>query len=148
MPIAATSTRELIANRKLNRVVIDQRRKFTHAVILLPFFQYVAHAPHVVDQLAAVRIIDLCTQAANSDIDYIRIAVEVDVPNLLCYQRARQNLACAPHEQQQQVEFLGGQVDALTAAAYPVPRQIDLEVRHAQDVRLTRRPTPQYRAHP
>jgi len=89
IPMAAISTSELSAKYALNRYVIDQCFKRNQSNPLSPVFKHVAHAPHVVNQLAAIRIIDLCTQAANGDVDHIRIAVEVHVPNLLRDKSAR-----------------------------------------------------------
>jgi hypothetical protein len=94
-------------------------------------------------------LVDLQAQPAHGDIDHVGIAVEVHVPHRGGDERARQDLAATAHEQLQQGIFLGRQLDASTAAQHATAQQVQLQIGHAQDGRLARRPAaPQQGPHP
>src|SRR5262245_46437205 len=64
-------------------------------------FEDIARAANGVDQLAGKRIVELAPQAPDRHVHDIRVAVEVDVPDLLGDERARQHLALVAYEQAQ-----------------------------------------------
>src|SRR6266404_4543672 len=55
----------------------------------------IADTADSVDELAVERVIHFRAQPAHMDFDHVRVAFEVDVPDLLSDQRARQHVARA-----------------------------------------------------
>jgi hypothetical protein len=78
------------------------------------------------EELAIKWIIDLCAKPPHMDFDNVRIAFEVDVPDLLGDQRPRQNFARAAQKQRQQLEFLGRKVEQTSAAQRAMPVHVQL----------------------
>ena len=114
MPTSAMTTNEASANEAVRRPVIDHCAK-PRTLSLGPVFQHVANAAHVVHQFGVEGVVDFCAQAAHRDIDDVGVAVEIHVPNLFGDECSRQHLAGAPHQQREQAEFLGRQIETLTA---------------------------------
>lgn len=111
-------------------------------------FQHIAHAAHGLDQARLEILIDLASQTPDRDLDDIGVAVEIHVPHLRGNQRARQHFTVAAHQQFQQAEFLGGQVNALPGPAGAPAQQVQFQIGHPQQAFLIRAPaTAQDAAH-
>src|SRR4051794_16102214 len=59
----------------------------------------IAGPPHGVDQLRVERVVHLRPEPADVDVDDVRAAVEIHVPDLLGDERPRQHLADSPGEE-------------------------------------------------
>ncbi|MCY1428904.1 hypothetical protein D9M71_448030 [compost metagenome] len=88
------------------------------------------------DQFVVEGVVDFGTQAADRDFHHIGVAVEVHVPHQRNDLGARQHFAALAHQQVQQGELLGGQVDTLAAAVSTVPTWVQLQVGDFQGIRL------------
>ena len=93
-------------------------------------------------------IVQLAAQAAHRHVDDVGVAVEIHVPDLLGQRGARQHLALAAQQQHEEVEFLGGQVQAAAVALGAASGQVQFQAGQAQDRRLLRAATAQQRLHP
>src|SRR6185312_4406724 len=107
----------------------------------------IAQPSHCVDELPFEGIVDLGAQPANMDIDDIAVAVERHVPDLLRDERPRQHVALVLHEQRQQQELFGRELERRAAAHGAVTPHVEREIRILRP--LVRRPAaaPQQRAH-
>ena len=101
------------------------------------------------DELVLEGVVDLRTQATDRDFHDIGVAIEIHVPDQGNDLGAREHLTAAAHQQVQQGELLGGQVDALFAAVGAMTGRVQFEVVDLEDVRDARLfATPQERADP
>ncbi|KAG0771440.1 hypothetical protein G6F22_016472 [Rhizopus arrhizus] len=96
--------------------------------------KHITHAAHGVHQLSLERVVDLAAQPSHRDFDHIGVAVEIDVPHLFCQFQARQDFALFAHQQHQQGEFFGGQVQAHAIAAGAAAQQVQLQPVDSQQV--------------
>src|SRR6188474_790380 len=74
----------------------------------------ISHPAHGVDQLPFEGLIDFGSEAADVNIDDIRAAVEVHVPDLFGDGRAGENLTGPTREEGEESELLGGQIELLS----------------------------------
>lgn len=86
------------------------------------------------DQLEVEAVVDLRPQAADGDFHHVGVVVEVHVPDQRDDLRPGDDVAVAPHQQVQQGELLGRQVDPHPAAEGPVAAGVQLQVGDPQDV--------------
>jgi len=86
------------------------------------------HAAHRVQQLLFERIVDLAAQPPDGHFHQVGVAVEIHVPHLLSQLRARQHVALAAHEQGQQRELLGGQLEPMSVARGLARNHIEAQV--------------------
>ena len=80
------------------------------------------------DKFVLERIVDLGAQAPDRHVDHVGIAVEVHVPDQGNDLRAGQGFPWVAHEQAQQGEFLGSQLDAQVTPERAVATRIQLKV--------------------
>ncbi len=101
------------------------------------------------DQFAGEVIVNLDSQASYRDFDDVGVAVEIHVPDLGRDQRFGQHFALAAQKHFQQGEFLGGEVDAPTAAFDATADQVQAQVGQLQaGFLLCRTASTQQAAHP
>ena len=78
----------------------------------------VAAAAHSVDQLAAVRPVDLGAQPRDVRLDYAGLRLEMEAPHPLEQHRARQHAALVAHQHLEQAELARLQIDHIRAARH------------------------------
>src|SRR5262245_66171003 len=76
------------------------------------------HSAHRVDKGVRSPPIHLASQAANIDVDDVRHGIEMQIPDVLQEQRARNNLSGVANEIRQELELLRQQLDRTPLAAH------------------------------
>ena len=94
------------------------------------------------------RAVDLLSQVADVDIDDVRPALEREVPGAVEQLGAAERHAGPAHEQLEQRELLGGEVELLVAAPRPVRSRIQTEIADLEDGRPLHRRASSQRAQP
>lgn len=96
----------------------------------------------------AQRIVQLAAQAPHGHFHHIGFAVEVHVPHLLGERRSGQHAPLAAHQQGEQGELLGGQVDPHAFTVAFACNQIEFQVGQFQHGVLLQRPPALQGLHP
>src|SRR5580698_3601544 len=112
----------------VNRNVIDDhhRRDLREPpVSWSAVFKDIADSADGVHQFFREWLVYFLSQTADGDIHHVRIAIEIHVPHLLGNDGAREDFARAPGEQRQEIEFLGGQIDAFSLARHFATGKVD-----------------------
>src|SRR5499433_1688832 len=91
------------------------------------------HAAHRVDEGVRSSPIHLPSQAANIDVDDVRHGIEMQIPDVLQEQRARNDLTRVANEIRQELELLRQQLDLPPLAAHGAGEQVHLQVAHPQE---------------
>src|SRR6266550_1762833 len=99
-------------------------------------------APHGLDQLYRILIVDLPAQTPHQHLEYVRERVVVLVPDVSGNRSAINHLPVMKHEEFQQRELLRRQLDRLPRAPHPLAIEIDLEIRNAKSLRQRRAAAP------
>ena len=125
------------AYQAVRRVASDQARlvEADGTLASATGFQYIARPTHRMDQLLLKRVICFGAQTPDMDIHDVRITLEVDVPDHLGDQRARQYFPLAPRKQTKQRKFLGSEAEAPTVAGGAMREEIDFKVRNDLEIR-------------
>ena len=78
--------------------------------------------------------IQLAAKAPDGNVDDVGPVIEVHIPDLLRDFGAREHLAFAAHQQSQQLELLGRELEPLSGADSAPPREVDFQVRAGEIV--------------
>jgi 4-amino-4-deoxy-L-arabinose transferase-like glycosyltransferase len=98
-----------------------------------------------VNQLEGKGVIDLLAQAADGDVDDIRVAVEMHVPDLLGDDGPRQHFALTADEEPEEGKLFRGQSDLRSSAQSLPPNRVDDQIAEAEALALTRLSSPEVR---
>src|ERR1700759_4575971 len=88
----------------------------------------ITNAANRMDEFLRKRVVQLCSQPADDDIDDICIGVEGHVPNLLDDFAPRNHFAGGTGKVSQEEEFFWSQIQGLSCAHRPLPGNVDLEI--------------------
>src|SRR4051795_680383 len=116
----SATTRPTVASAitpRMRRARSESRR----ITLLALHFQHVAGLPHGADERRPGGV-ELAAQVAHVRLDDVAAAAEVVVPHVLEDLRLREHAARVEHEEAQQVELGGGQLDRRLAAEDIVAR--------------------------
>src|SRR6266542_3819792 len=92
----------------------------------------VAHAAHGADQRTRKTTVDLVAKVVDVDLDNVRGGLTVVAPDVLGDLVLTEDAARIAHEIGQQIEFLGGQLDAQFAALRLVAAHVEHQVANLQ----------------
>src|SRR5215831_18453212 len=91
------------------------------------------HSAHRVDEGIRSSPIHLASQAASIDIENVRHGIEMQIPDVLQEQRARNDLSGVANEIRQELELLRQQLDLPPLATHGASEQVHLQVAHPQE---------------
>src|SRR6185503_396395 len=89
----------------------------------------VSGSPQCLNQLDRVLVVDLAPQPAYENLEHVRERIVVLVPDVRGDRGAIDDLAFVQHEELEQRELLGCQLDWLSRASYPVCVEVNFQVR-------------------
>src|SRR5262245_1196487 len=115
---------------------------------LAPVFEDIPGTPHGVKEFFFEGVVNLRTKASHVDIDHVRLAVEIHIPNLLGYQDPPEYFSRASRQEREQEEFLGSEINAATAPGDLMRSDIDFQVGDSKLVRMSGRRSAQNRLDP
>src|SRR3954465_14052599 len=88
--------------------------------------EHEADAAHRVDVARRGRVVaELLAQAADVDVERLRRAEPVDVPDLVDEPLAGDDRPCAAHEKREEVELLAGDLDRRAALRHRARRRVE-----------------------
>src|SRR5579875_3592606 len=122
--MTARTTAIASAKPRVRRTRIGSRRRCTPSVCAQP----VADATHRLDRVAPERTVDLLPQVAHVDVDDVRAALEGDVPGAVEKLGAAERDSRPAHEQLEQRELLGGEVELPLAPPGSMGGRVEAEV--------------------
>src|SRR5262249_25766817 len=112
----------------------DPDPRYAAAVVSCRGVELVAHAPHDLDVRWPARVaLDLLAQSANVHRDRALITEEVAVPDGVEQLVAAERLPTVSHEEVQQVELLGGQIDGQVHHVHRSVVRIQANIATTQD---------------
>ena len=94
--------------------------------------QGIADAAHGVDEAGFAVLLQLGAQGADVDFQDVRLAVEILAPDAIHNQIAREHLPGIAQEEDEQVEFAGGQFDRVAAAPHIARAEVHGEIRELE----------------
>src|SRR5262245_59791778 len=103
-------------------------------------------SPDGLDRLAAERLVDLLAQPADVDLHDVRVAVELEVPDVREDVGLRDDLPAVAHEELEDGELARRERDLLVATRASVGQRVELEVAGLDRYGLLARASSQERA--
>src|SRR5690349_13872873 len=95
----------------------------------------VAGAADGLDRVAPERMVDFLAQVADVDLDDVRVAVEMRVPDVLQDGGLGRRLPGAAQQELQHGELARGDGDRCVAAGYPAGRRVERQIAGCEDRR-------------
>src|SRR2546421_2079068 len=138
-PRTARTTTRIVVYQAVRRTRIGSRRTSTDPV---------PDAPCGADQRPVEGAFQLAPQVPDVDVHHVGQPVVVVVPHVFQDLPAVDHLASMPHQELQQRELLGGQLDGLAGPADAAGGRVQLHVRHGQLGRALGRAPAQQRPQP
>src|SRR5581483_7641474 len=108
----------------------------------------VAHAPHRLDRPPVVGDVDLAAEVTHVDLDDVGVAVVGRIPDVFEDLGLRRDLAHLAHQELEEGELPGGEVELVVAPPGQVRGRVELEVAGRQHRRAGRCPPAQQRPQP
>src|SRR5215813_2623047 len=102
------------------------RRNDDDCSVLLRSTKTESHSAHGVDEGVRYSTLHLASRAANIDVDVVRHGIEMQIPDVLQEQRARNDLSGVASEIRQELELLRQQLDLPPLAAHGASEQVHL----------------------
>src|SRR6185312_7797118 len=124
MVAAASITNDEPTYHAVSRSASDQVRP--ERISSCTVVEDIADPAHGVNQLGLVWIVKLCAQSPYMDINDVRVAFEIHVPDLLGDDISRQHFARPPCKKRQEGEFLARQIEFFSCPDGALFEQIQL----------------------
>src|SRR5436309_12078698 len=94
-------------------------------------FENITNAPNGVDKLGLKRIVHLRTQAADNNIDDVRVSFESYVPHMFCNLSARYHFAGRANQMREKEKFLRREIERNTGARCLVVSHVNFQISYA-----------------